>query len=134
MRLFQLPQIDANLTAWFILDGQEYEMDQFNISFGQSVDHKGQPQDEVRGGRILVGLTQTLPDSIYKWAMKSIGKEGEIVFRSNTASSPLRIEFKNAYCVNFMRAISDKGGVKSSLQISPDEILINGISFDNHWV
>lgn len=44
MKLFNLPQIDANLTAWFILDGKEYEMDQFNISFGQSVDHKGQPQ------------------------------------------------------------------------------------------
>ena len=69
MGLFNLPQIDSDLTAWFILDGKKYEMSQFSISFGQSVDHKGQPQDEVRGGRMLVSLSQTLPDSINRWAM-----------------------------------------------------------------
>lgn len=134
MKLFNLPHIDANLTVWLIIDGKEYELDQFNISFGQSVDYKGQPQDETRGGRMLVGLTQTLPDSIYQWAMGAIGKDGQIVFRSQTANAPLRIEFMNAYCVNFIRNISNKGGVNSALHISPDEILINGISFDNHWV
>lgn len=134
MKLFELPQIDSDLTAWFILDGKEYEMSQFNISFNQLVDHKGQPQDETRGGRMLIGLTQTLPDSIYRWAMTSAPKNGEIVFRSKTTNAPLRIEFTNAYCVNCQRQISNISGLNSTLSISPDEILINGISFDNHWV
>ena len=69
MELFSLPKIDSDLTAWFILDGKEYEMSQFSISFGQSVDHKGQPQDEVRGGRMLVVLTQALPDSMYRLSL-----------------------------------------------------------------
>lgn len=133
MGLFSLPHIDSDLTAWLILDGQEYEMSQFNISFGQSVDHKGQPQDEVRGGRMLVALTQTLPDSIYRWAMTSIPKNGEVVFRSKTTNAPLRIEFMNTYCVSFQRQILDKGGVNTVLIISPEELMINGISFDNHW-
>ena len=59
MELFSLPLIDSDLTGCFILDGQEYEMSQFNISFDQLVDHKGQPQDETRGGQMLIGLTQT---------------------------------------------------------------------------
>ena len=134
MGLFNLPHIDSDLTAWFILDGQEYEMSQFNIMFGQVVDHKGQPQDEVRGGRMMISLTQTLPDSIYRWAMTSFPKNGEVVFRSKTTNAPLRIEFMNAYCVSFQRSISDKGGVDTVLHISPDELLMNGISFDNHWV
>lgn len=134
MGLFSLPQIDSDLTAWFILDGKEYEMSQFNIVFSQVVDHKGQPQDEVRGGRMLISLTQTLPDSIYRWAMTSFPKNGEIVFRSKTTNAPLRVEFMNAYCVSFQRNISDKGGIDTVLHISPDELLINGISFDNHWV
>lgn len=133
MKLFELPQIDSDLTAWFILDGKEYEMSQFNISFNQLVDHKGQPQDETRGGRMLIGLTQTLPDSLYRWAMTSIPKNGEIVFRSKTTNAPLRIEFTNAFCVNFERNIINGGGTNTSIYISPDEILINGISFDNHW-
>ena len=83
---------------------------------------------------ILVGLRQTLPNSLYEWAMKSISKNGEIVFRSNTISSPLRIEFKNAYCINLNRNIINGEGVVTDLWISPDEILINGISFDNRWV
>lgn len=134
MGLFSLPQIDSDLTAWFILDGQEYEISQFNISFSQSVDHKGQPQDETRGGRMIVGLTQAVPDGIYRWAMTSISKNGKIIFRSKTANSPLKIEFMNAYCVNFDRQIANKNGLNTTLFISPDEILINGISFDNQWV
>ena len=134
MELFSLPLIDSDLTGCFILDGQEYEMSQFNISFDQLVDHKGQPQDETRGGRMLIGLTQTLPDSLYRWAMTSTPKNGEIVFRSKTTNAPLRLEFMNAYCVNFERLINAGTGVCSELLISPDEIVINGISFDNHWV
>lgn len=134
MGLFSLPQPDSDLTAWFILDGKEYEMNQFNISFDQSVDHKGQPQSEVRGGRLLVVLTQTLPESLYRWAMTSVPKNGEVVFRSKTSNAPLRVEFMNAYCVSFQRQVIDKGGIKTTLIISPDELLMNGISFDNHWV
>ena len=134
MELFSLPLIDSDLTGCFILDGQEYEMSQFNISFDQLVDHKGQPQDETRGGRMLIGLTQTLPDSLYRWAMTSTPKNGEVVFRSKTTNAPLRLEFMNAYCVNFERLINAGTGVCSELLISPDEIVINGISFDNHWV
>lgn len=134
MGLFSLPQIDSDLTAWFILDGKEYEMSQFNIGFGQSVDHKGQPQDEVRGGHMLIVLTQALPESIYRWAMTSTPKNGEVVFRSKTTNAPLRVEFMNAFCVNFSRNIANRGGLETHLLISPDEILVNGISFDNHWV
>ena len=109
-------------------------MSQFNINFSQAVDHKGQPQDETRGGRMLVGLTQTLPDSLYRWAMTSTPKDGTIEFRSKRENAPLRVKFKGAYCVDFNRIIALKGGVQSVLKISPDEILINGVSFDNHWV
>lgn len=131
---FNFPQIDSDLTVWFIFEGKEYELSQFNISFGQGVDHKGQPQDEVRGGRMLLSLTQALPESIYKWAMTSCARSGEVVFRSKTANAPLRVEFTNAYCVNFERKIDTLVGLISDLMISPEEVLINGLGLDNHWV
>lgn len=31
MELFSFLQVDSDLTAWFILDGQEYEMSHFDI-------------------------------------------------------------------------------------------------------
>ena len=132
--IFNFPLVDSDLTVWVVLDGKEFELNQFSISFGQSVDHKGQPQNEVRGGRMLLSLTQTLPDNIYKWAMTSSTKNGEVVFRSKTVNAPLKIEFTNAYCVNFERSIDIQTGLISNLVISPEEVAINGISLDNHWV
>ena len=82
---------------------------------------------------MLFVLTLALPDNLYRWAMTSSPKNGEIVFRSKTANSPLRIMFNNAYCVSFQRQVGNASGMISKLLISPDEILMNGISFDNHW-
>lgn len=131
---FGFPQIDSDLTVWLVLEGKEFELSQFSISFGQSVDHKGQPQDEVRGGRMLLSLTQALPENIYRWAMTSCMKSGEVVFRSKTTNAPLRVEFMNAYCVSFERNIDSLVGLTSNLVVSPEEVTINGVSFDNHWV
>lgn len=130
---FGFPQIDSDLTVWFVFDGKAYELSQFNISFGQAVDHKGQPQDEVRGGRLLLTLTEAVPNNIYKWAMTSTTKDGVVEFRSKTSNAPLRIEFVNGYCVNFDRVIEGGIGLNTAMVISSEEITINGINFDNHW-
>ena len=123
MELFSFLQVDSDLTAWFILDGQEYEMSHFDINFAQSVDHKGQPQDEVRGGIMSITLSQTLPENIYRWGMTSIPKNGSVIFKSKTTNPPLKINFINAYCIRFNRSIANEGGLESQLVISPDEML-----------
>lgn len=134
MGLFNFEQVDSDLTVWFILEGNEYEVGQFNIGFGQEVDYKGEPQNEVRGGMMTIVLSQAVSASVHEWAMKTTPKNGEVVFRSKTASSPLRIEFLNAYCIGFKQTIIDGSGLKTILQVSPEELSVNGISFDNHWV
>ncbi len=86
--LFNFTQVDSDLEVWFVFEGKEYELAQFNINCGQSVDFKGQPQDEVRGGKILLTLTEAVPDNIYKWAMTSCLRDGAIEFRSKTTIAP----------------------------------------------
>jgi hypothetical protein len=132
--MFSFPKIDSDLEMWFVIEGKEYEPAQFSISFGQGSDYKGQPQDEVRGGRILLTLSEAVPDNIYRWAMSSITKDGLVEFRSKTSNAPLKIEFMNAFCVNMERIIDAHAGLYTALMISPEEITINGISFDNKWV
>jgi hypothetical protein len=131
--MFDFSQIDSDVSVWLVIDSKEYEISQFKINFGQGIDYKGQPQNEVRGGRIMLVLTQTLSDNIYKWGIKSIMKDGEIVFRSKSSNAPLKIIFENAYCVSLERDLSQSGGLSSTLIISPEFVNINGISFDNHW-
>jgi len=132
--MFNFPQIDSDIEVWFIFDGKEYEVSKFDICFGQSVDHKGQPQEEVRGGFMTVELTQAVPEKIYKWAMTSSLEGGSVEFRSKTSSAPLKIKFANAYCVNFARTVDNYAGLLTRLVISPEEVTINDIDMDNNWV
>lgn len=132
--MFGLPKIDSDYTVWLQLDGKEYELNKFNIGFGQSVDHKGQPQDEVRGGLLRGTFLETVPHNVYLWAMKNTAKEGSVVFKVKSGSSPFKVDFMNAFCIGFKQQIdSVGGGVTSTISISPEELRINEISFDNHW-
>jgi hypothetical protein len=80
-------------------------------------------------------LNQTLPERLCNWAMRSNTKDGKVDFLIESGSSPMKIEFSNAYCLNFNRSINSiGGGVSTLLTISPEEVIINGRSFDNHWV
>jgi len=130
---FNFPRVDSDLAVWFLFEGKEYEINQFNIRFGQSIDYKGQPQNETRGGQILLTLTEVVPENIYTWAMTSCTRDGKIEFRSKTTNSPLKVEFTNAYCVSFSRVIESKGGLTTAIHISSEEVSINGINLDNRW-
>jgi hypothetical protein len=133
-RLFDFPEIDSDLEVWFTFEGRDYEVAQFSINFGQGVDFKGQPQDEIRGGRILLTLSEAVPEEIYKWAMISCVRNGSVEFRSKTANAPLKVEFMNAYCVQFNRTTEYKGGLRTTLSISPKELTVNSITINNRWV
>jgi hypothetical protein len=70
----------------------------------------------------------------YESAMSSITKDGLVEFRSKTSNAPLKVGFMNAFCVNLERTVDAHTRLSTGLVISPDEITINGISFDNNWV
>ena len=79
-------------------------------------------------------FSQALPESMYQWAMTAMQKSGTIVFRSKTANAPLKIEFTNAFCVNFTRTVDQHMGIITNMIISPEEVAVNDIYFENHWV
>ena len=85
MGLFNFPQVDSNVNVIFSVDGDEYAVEQFKIGFHQPVDNlKNQPEGEVRGGRIMITLSQTVKSNIYGWAVKPwVKKNGAVlnVFR-----------------------------------------------------
>ncbi|CEN35879.1 conserved hypothetical protein [Capnocytophaga cynodegmi] len=76
-----------------------------------------------------------MPDEqlLYWVTNQWIKRDGEIVFRNKTTSAPLKINFKNAYCVNFLHTVSSSRGTSVSLTISPEIIDLNGIFLDNNW-
>ncbi|GET47049.1 type VI secretion system tube protein TssD [Capnocytophaga felis] len=127
-------QPDANLEVFLILNGKEYELSQFNCDFIQHTDIKGEPQSEIKGGKLIVTIEQFPDNQIFYWAINQWTKrDGEIVFRNKTASAPLKISFKNAYCVNLQQTISNSIGVSTSFVISSEELYLNDNLFDNGW-
>lgn len=44
------------------------------------------------------------------------------------------VEFVNGHCVGFRQHIDTiGGGTKTHMAISPEELRVNDMSFDNHW-
>jgi hypothetical protein len=137
MGLFSFPQVDSNVNVIFSVDGDEYAVEQFKIGFHQPVDGiKNQPEGEVRGGRIMITLSQTVKNNIYGWAVKPwMKKSGAVLFKTGTSGVIFEVAFTNAYCVNLKRVIESLGqGLSTTLILSPESVSVNGIEFDNRWV
>lgn len=136
MSLFNFPQIDSNVNVVFSVDGDEYEVNQFRIGFHQPVDaNKNQPEGEVRGGRIMITLSQTVKSNIYGWAVKNwVKKSGSIVFKTGSAGVIFNVQFSNAYCISLNRLVQSGAGLTTALMISPEKVSLNGIEFDNCWI
>ena len=111
-------------------------MEQFKIGFHQPVDGiKNQPEGEVRGGRIMITLSQTVKNNIYGWAVKPwMKKNGAVLFKTGTSGVIFEVAFTNAYCISLKRSINIGIGLSTNLILSPESVNLNGIDFDNNWV
>jgi hypothetical protein len=137
MGLFNFPQVDSNVNVIFSIDGDEYAVEQFKIGFHQPVNGiKNQPESEVRGGRIMITLSQTVKSSIYGWAVKPwVRKSGAVLFKTGTSGVIFEVGFTNASCINLKRVVEALGqGLTTTLILSPETVSVNGIEFDNRWV
>jgi len=106
-------QIDTHVEAKFVLDGKEYEIEHFGINFSQEVSHKGQPQNEMKGGQLSITLTQSVGDTIYDWAKReNKRKDGKVLFQSKTAGTVLDISFFNANCIRLKHKINATKGTE----------------------
>ena len=124
----------AHHVITFILDGKKYDVERFGMEFSQPIDYKGQPQSNVRGGQIVINLTQMPDDNLYIWAKKStLRKDGQVLFQTDLGMTVLEIDFKNAYCINLTMKINAFNGTDTSLTISSEIIIVDGIEHNNFW-
>jgi hypothetical protein len=129
-----LSQPLAHIEVYFILDGKKYQVEDFHISATQDIDHKGQPQSEVNGGKLVIALPQMADNNLYMWAKKStLLKNGQVLFQTDMGMTILEISFENAYCISLSRSVSNIMGASTRLLISPERISINGIEHENIW-
>lgn len=124
----------SHINVYFELDGRKYEVEHFHTGFTQPTDYRGQPQHEVVDGVIEVRLTHIADENLYQWAKTStMRKNGTILFQTDLGITVLRIIFTNAYCIGLTREIDSMNGSTTTLVISPEQQLLNGIEHHKLW-
>lgn len=131
--LFELT--DTNIKGHFILDGKQYEIERFQINFGQEVDHKGQPQHETQGGQFIIAMSQSVDDNIYDWAKRpGKRKNCEIRFTTESSGTVNHIEFTDAVCISLTHKINIYSGTETMMVITPRIVTIDGyVEHNNGW-
>lgn len=123
-----LNHTDGNLTIEMNLLGKTYQISSFSTSFTQPTDEKLEPQSEVSGGVLSITMTQTPDKALLQWASSPyVRRSGEIVFRNETGTPPLRITFSEAICLTFSQRTNDERGTVLSLSISSQTVSFNHV-------
>lgn len=126
--------VDVNINSFLILEGKEYELEQFRINFSQEVDHKGRPQTETQGGQFHLMITNAADFKLYDWAKRETKKkDGSVIFKTDSQGTILDISFENASCIRLDYQVNSLLGSKTSLTISPERISIGRFTHDNRW-
>ncbi len=123
----KLAQPIGKITLDLDIDNESYEIERFCINFNQSVDYKGEPQEETRGGFMSFSIAN-MPDKLLtRWAVRDTeSKNGVFVFKQGEQNSPLKIKFDEAYCVNMRNSTVYRGGVSTDYVISANEVDLAG--------
>lgn len=119
---------------FLVIEDRDYEISEFDLSLGQSTDHKGQPTEEVEGGKIAFTVPQMADELLRKWMLSSDKlMSGEFQFRRGDQSMPLRVKFDNAYCASMNPHKHQQGDVRTSFVISANELALNEKALFNNW-
>ncbi|NDV67911.1 type VI secretion system tube protein TssD [Dysgonomonas sp. 25] len=127
---------DQSIEAYLYLGETaiKYELYSFETDFEQEIDHKGQPQREVKGGLLSLVLQQASDELINRWMFqRDIFLDGYISFSlsSFSANDPMRIIFKEARCILYEKIVGAKIGIQTKILVSANQIEINGILHQN---
>lgn len=133
-KAFKLSQPLSKLSLDLVLEGTTYEIENFGISFEQPHDFRGQPQELVHGGAITFTIPSMADQKLTQWMMRSeMLKNGMFVFKRGDQSSPLKIAFDEAYCINMTNRTASSKGLSTDFVISANEIRMNDKACCNNF-
>lgn len=115
----------ASLIAELTVDHHSYILDEMDICFSQSMDHKMRPDSPVQGSLVSMTFSDTPHQEIIRWLSNShIRKTVEIRFYLNRTQleegTQMLMIFKDATCVKYRKEIRQGGSrMFTSLAIAP---------------
>jgi hypothetical protein len=120
------------------VDGEEYNVLEFNIDFKQGTDTTGKPIGEPKGGVVKLIIEATQNTAFLSWMLNSnLTKDGKIVFYRRDALSKMKeLDFKKAFCINYHEQFTSTTDVpmKITLELIAKELTFGDAKFSNNWI
>ncbi|WP_269221852.1 MULTISPECIES: type VI secretion system tube protein TssD [Flavobacterium] len=122
----------------FHVDGEEYNVLEFNIDFKQGTDTTGKPIGGPKGGAIKLTVEATQNTKFLSWMLNSeLTKDGKIIFYRRDALSKMKeLTFKKAFCINYHEQFTSTTDIpmKITLEIIAKDIVFGDAKFSNNWI
>ena len=122
----------------FHVDGEEYNVLEFNIDFKQGTDTTGKPIGDPKGGAIKLIIEATQNTKFLSWMLNSeLTKDGKIIFFRRDALSKMKeLDFKKAFCVNYHEQFTSTTDIpmKITLELIAKELTFGDAKFSNNWI
>jgi hypothetical protein len=122
----------------FHVDGEEYNVLEFNIDFKQGTDTTGKPIGDPKGGAIKLIIEATQNTKFLSWMLNSeLTKDGKIIFFRRDALSKMKeLDFKKAFCINYHEQFTSTTDIpmKITLELIAKELTFGDAKFSNNWI
>lgn len=119
------------------LDGETYNIIEFDLHITQEVDHNGKPQTIAQGGNIRLVLESTKSVDFMKWMISSTQtKNGKITFFRRDALSKMKeLKFEKAFCINFHESFRSNNEIPMQIELllSAKDIDFGGAVLGKPW-
>lgn len=123
--------------AKLMLDGEEFNIIDFEYETSKNSDSNGMPSSRVRAGKMKILIESNIKIDFFDWAISNTAtKDGEIVFyKRDNISSLKKIEFIEAYCIYSMEKFNseDNQPLRTLIVLSAKEMTIRGTTHKNNW-
>jgi hypothetical protein len=120
------------------IDGEEYNVLEFNIDFKQDTDTTGKPIGDAKGGTVKLIIEATQNSTFLSWMLNSnLTKDGKIIFYRRDALSKMKeLDFKKAFCINYHEQFTSTTDIpmKITLDLIAKELTFGDAKFSNNWI
>lgn len=137
-RLFKRKDVPEVIVKFTFMENT-YVLEDFDLSFEQELNHKGQPGGLPKGGVMNLTLIETPDYYLNEWILRDdLLRDGVVRFFTNKQrvdeGASLTISFKDAYCIRYQKKIRTlEDGMFTTITVSPRYIKIGNEEFENRW-
>lgn len=120
------------------IDGEEYNVLEFNIDFKQELDSTSKPTGNAKGGIIKLIIEATQNSIFLSWMLNSdLTKDGKIIFYRRDALSKMKeLTFEKAYCISYHEQFTSTTEVpmKITMELVTKDLTFGDAKFSNNWI